>query len=208
MKNLIFKLTFILTFSMFTISSACGTCGCKAKKNDTHSHNDKTMTNDIYSQKSNVKWKATKIGGEHEGNITVKSGHLHFEDDKLVSGLVEIDMQSIVCTDLSGSYKNKLENHLNSADFFNTTKNPTSSIELIECSYKGNNQYEIKAAITIKDITENISFVADVNDGTASAKITVDRSKFDVRYGSGSFFSDLGDNLIYDDFELEVNLAY
>ena len=166
------------------------------------------MTNNIYSQKSSVKWKATKVGGEHEGDITIRSGHLHFEDEKLVSGQVEIDMQSINCTDLSGSYKDKLESHLNSSDFFDTKKHPISSIDLLSCKYVGNNKYKIKAEMTIKDITKDIEFEATLKDGKANAKVVIDRSEFDVRYGSGSFFSDLGDNLIYDDFELVINMVY
>tara|TARA_Y100001978_G_C23652641_1_gene414255 strand:+ start:510 stop:1142 length:633 start_codon:yes stop_codon:yes gene_type:complete len=193
-----------------TPSQACKNCGCRAKSNNTteHTHNANTTTNDIYAQKSKVLWKAAKVGGEHEGNIAIRSGHLHFEDEKLVSGKVDIDMQSIVCTDLEGNYKKQLENHLNSADFFDTKNHPTSTIEIIECKYKGYNKYEIVSKVTIKGITQDVVFAATVKNGVASANIKLDRAKFDVRYGSGSFFSDLGDNLIYDEFELDVNMTY
>ena len=208
MKKLTFKSILILSLLSFSYTFACGTCGCRAPKKDKHKHSENAVTNNIYSQKSSVKWKATKVGGEHEGDITIRSGHLHFEDEKLVSGQVEIDMQSINCTDLSGSYKDKLEDHLNSSDFFDTEKHPVSSIDLLSCKYVGNNKYKIKAEMTIKDITKDIEFEAILKDGKANAKVVIDRSEFDVRYGSGSFFSDLGDNLIYDDFELVINMVY
>ena len=193
-----------------TPSQACKNCGCRAKSNNTteHTHSPNSTTNDIYAQKSEVIWKASKVGGDHEGEIAIRSGHLHFEDKRLISGKVDIDMQSIVCTDLEGNYKDQLEKHLNSSDFFDTKKHPISSIELIECSYKGYGKYEIDSKITIKGITQDVTFTATVKNGVASADLTLDRSKFDVRYGSGSFFSDLGDNLIYDEFELNIRMTY
>ena len=41
----------------------------------------------------------------------------------------------------------------------------------------------------------------------ATAEIELDRSEFDVKYGSGSFFDGLGDKLIYDDFNLTIELV-
>ncbi len=208
MKKIIFKITFLVTFLTFSTSLACGTCGCRANKKNTHSHNEKSLKKDVVSKQSKVTWRASKVGGEHEGNIVIKTGHLHFEDEKLVSGQIEIDMGSITCTDLSGSYKNNLEDHLNSSDFFDTKKFPISSIELMKCKYMGNNEYKINAEITIKGITKDIDFTAELKDGLATAKLTLDRSEFNVRYGSGTFFSNLGDNLIYDDFDLNITMSY
>ena len=39
------------------------------------------------------------------------------------------------------------------------------------------------------------------------AEIIIDRSKYNVRYGSGTFFENLGDKTIYDDFTLTVQIA-
>ena len=66
----------------------------------------------------------------------------------------------------------------------------------------------VTADVTIKGITKSITFVAEVDKGSASANIVIDRTDFDVRYGSGSFFDNLGDKTIYDDFELVVSLKY
>ena len=210
MKNKSIYFSILLTILSFMPAFACENCGCRADSNKktTHIHSENTTTNDIYAQKSEILWKASKVGGTHEGNISIRSGHLHFEENKLVSGKVNIDMNSIFCTDLDGKYKEQLEKHLNSSDFFDTSKHPISSIEILECKYKGYGKYDIISEITIKGITNTEKFTASIKDGRASAEIILDRAKYDVRYGSGSFFSDLGDNLIYDEFELNINLIY
>ena len=210
MKNKNIYLTILFGLLLSFQSFACDKCGCRAESNKitTHTHNSNTTTNDIYAQKSQVKWKANKVGGEHEGNVEIRAGHLHFENKKLVSGTVDIDMNSINCTDLKDSYKDQLENHLKSEDFFDSENHPIATMELLECKYKGYGKYDINADVTIKGITNAENFSATVKNGIASAKIIIDRSKYDVKYGSDSFFSNLGDNMIYDEFELDVSITY
>ena len=69
------------------------------------------------------------------------------------------------------------------------------------------NNAKVKAHLTIKDITHPIEFDAQKDGNWFMAEIVVDRSKFDVRYGSGSFFDNLGDKMIYDDFTMTVKIA-
>ncbi|MEM6735857.1 MAG: YceI family protein [Bacteroidota bacterium] len=162
-------------------------------------------------ESSTVKWIGKKVTGQHNGTITLKGGKLEMEEGKLVGGLFTMDMATINCEDLSGGSKNKLENHLKSDDFFGVTKYPTSTFTITKAVPQGTGKYKIVGNITIKDTTEEIQFPAMVEekDGkvVAKADITIDRSKFDVRYGSGSFFDNLGDKTIYDDFELSVELV-
>ena len=117
-------------------------------------------------------------------------------------------MSTINCTDLSGIYKNKLEEHLNSADFFNVSNYPTSNLKIKKSSLLSENKYNVVADLTVKDVTESIEFEALFNNNIATANISIDRTKFDIKYGSGSFFEDLGDKIIYDNFELTVNIVY
>ena len=161
---------------------------------------------------SKVIWKGYKVTGEHTGTVIIKNGQLNMTDDKLVSGSFEIDMTSIKVTDLSGDMKGKLEGHLKSGDFFGVEKYPTAKFTItraIPQDSKGN--YKIIGNLTIKESTHSVKFFANVQKGskgiTASGKVTVDRSEYDVRYGSGSFFDGLGDKTIYDEFELDVNLV-
>ena len=117
-------------------------------------------------------------------------------------------MLTINCTDLSGPYKNKLEEHLNSDDFFNVKDYPLSTLKITDCTKLNNNKYNVVANLTIKDVTETIEFETELNNNVATAEINIDRTKFDIKYSSGSFFKNLGDKMIYDDFTISVNINY
>jgi len=160
---------------------------------------------------STIKWIGRKVTGEHFGNISIKSGTLEVEKGKLKGGTFEVDMNSITCSDLEGKWNEKLVNHLKSDDFFGVEKFPTSTLKIKQAVHQGKNDYKIVADLTIKGTTKEIKFPATIdfgkNEVKATAKITVDRSEYNVRYGSGSFFDNLGDKTIYDDFDLEVQLV-
>lgn len=166
----------------------------------------------IDAEKSTIDWKGEKVTGQHTGTIALKSGSLEMKDNKLTGGSFVIDMTSIENTDLEGEYKGKLEGHLKSDDFFGVTTFPEASLVITKVKEtKKANVYEVTGNLTIKGITHPITFTATLIDsnGTvvANTNIIVDRSKYDVRYGSGSFFDNLGDKTIYDDFTLTVNLV-
>lgn len=161
---------------------------------------------------SNIVWKGYKVTGEHTGNVKVKSGSLTLTDGKLTGGSFEIDMNSITDTDMQGEWADKLVGHLKSPDFFGVATYPTSKFVItraIPTDTKGN--YKLVGNLTIKSTTKEIRFNANVAEAggvlTATGNITVDRSDFDVRYGSGSFFDGLGDKTIYDNFDLAVSLS-
>ena len=161
----------------------------------------------IDSKSSNVKWVATKItGSTHEGIVTLSEGGLQLTDGVITDGKFTIDMTSITVTDLDGGMKGKLEGHLKNEDFFNVEKFKTANITIL--SVDGDN---VKANLTIKGITNEVSFptkvVLDDNGGmTATADIEIDRTKFDVRYGSNSFIDNLGDKAINDMVKFSVSL--
>jgi len=161
--------------------------------------------------KSSVDWVGKKVTGQHNGAVNLKSGSFDFDGGQLTGGTFTIDMASLVCEDLSGEYKGKLEGHLKSDDFFGVATYPTSTFVITKAVPQGPGKYKVVGNITIKGKTEEIQFPAmlEEKDGmlTGKADITIDRSKFDVRYGSGSFFDNLGDKTIYDDFELSVILV-
>ena len=115
-------------------------------------------------------------------------------------------MTTIACTDLTGEYKGKLEGHLKSDDFFSVSNFPTSKLVITKASKSSKESYKVSAKLTVKGITKNIDFVAQIKGNKLSATILVDRTQFNVKYGSGSFFQNLGDNMIYDEFEIKVNL--
>jgi len=194
MKNSLKSIVLIISILFSSISYAI----TKSPKNDIK----------INTKNSSVLWKGEKITGSHEGTIMIKSGFLKFEEEKLIGGEFEIDMTSLVCTDLSGEYKGKLEGHLKADDFFGVSKFPISTLEITKTKHIKGNTYECTAAITIKGKTKIITFNTDINKDSAVAKIKIDRTKFDIKYGSGSFFKGLGDNMIYDEFDLNINLSF
>jgi len=118
-------------------------------------------------------------------------------------------MNSLSCSDLkAGEGKEKLEGHLKSADFFGTDKYATSTLVFKTVASKGNNVYTVTADLTIKDKTNPVTFDLTVKGNTASAALKVDRTKYDIKYGSGSFFDNLGDKAIDNEFELKVALVF
>ena len=167
-------------------------------------------TIEINTEESIVTWKGYKVTGEHSGTIKLKSGSLVFNDgDKLAGGSFVIDMTTITNTDLEGDYKGKLEGHLKSADFFGVEKYPTAKLEITQVVERGKpGDYKIVANLTIKETTKEIKFNANVNKYDSvvksSANITIDRSDYNVKYGSGSFFESLGDKTIYDEFDMNI----
>lgn len=163
---------------------------------------------EVKVESSKVIWKGYKVTGSHEGFISIKSGNLTFNDDVLTGGDFVIDMSSIVNTDLEGEYKGKLEGHLKSDDFFGVEKFPTASLVFTQVKSVSKNAYKVTGDITIKGKTETIVFDLSVYGNKANASLKIDRSKFDVRYGSTSFFDGLKDKAIYDEFDLVADLEF
>ncbi len=164
----------------------------------------------LNTENSKVEWLGKKVTGEHSGTIKVNTGSLVLSDGEIVEGRFVVDMTSILCTDLKEDSKAKLEGHLKSDDFFGVEKFPESKFEITTADKMADGNYKIRGNLTIKGITESIEFMVSLHkhDATVhvSGKMTIDRTKYNVRYGSGSFFDNLGDKTIYDDFELNLDL--
>lgn len=157
--------------------------------------------------KSELNWLGKKVTGEHSGTIKIKSGTLSLKDGNLKSGEFTIDMTSLVNGDMDGDMKAKLEGHLKSDDFFGVKTYPTAKLVVKKATPFKDGVATIKADITIKGITHPNEFSVSKKGTGYTASITVDRSLYNVRYGSGKFFENLGDKTIYDDFTLDVKLV-
>ncbi len=186
-KNLLLTALMAISFSMF-------------------GHGDPIKIN---TEKSTISWVGKKITGQHSGTIGIKSGELVIHHGELEGGSFVIDMSSLAVTDLkAGQGKEKLEGHLNSDDFFGVEAFPEATLKITKAKEVEKGMYAVQADITIKGKTEVITFQVMMKKGMATAEITIDRTKHDIKYGSGSFFDNLGDNTIYDDFVLSVNLVF
>ncbi len=194
------KLT-ILSLGLAAITMSF-TSSNKSKSSETSFRVDAT--------KSTITWTGKKIGGSHTGNIKINSGALVVNGDAIKGGNFVIDMTSITNTDLEGEWNDKLVGHLKSDDFFSVEKHPTTKFEIINVNAASADRVNVEGKLTIKGITNTVTFPASIskkeNVLVAVATIKVDRSKYDVRYGSKSFFEGIGDKAIDDDFELQVNL--
>jgi polyisoprenoid-binding protein YceI len=165
----------------------------------------------VVSSESDINWTGRKVTGAHNGTIDIKAGSLEVNDGKLKAGSFSIDTTSIKILDITDPATNtQFAGHLFSEDFFATERYPEATFEITDVVQTGTNS-QITGNLTIKGITHPVNFPADVNitkeSITASGKILVDRTRYDMKFRSGNFFLNLGDTLIYNDFELEVKLT-
>lgn len=163
---------------------------------------------DINTVKSSVKWTGNKISGSHNGDIKVKSGQITLKNGEIAGGEVVIDMNSITCADLTDEgYNKKLVGHLKSDDFFGVDKFPASTFKVSKATKFKDGISTVTGVLTIKGKSETINTEISRKGTTYSTQLKVDRSKFNVRYGSNSFFDNLGNKAIDDIFILDIQLV-
>ncbi|WP_224994630.1 YceI family protein [Cesiribacter sp. SM1] len=172
----------------------------------------KDTTYTVNQQQSKLTWIGRKVGGEHTGTIQLSNGKINWNGKSLTGGTFEVDMSSITNTDVTDKeYNQKLVSHLKSDDFFSTDKYPKARFVITKVTPLANSQSQIKGKLTIKGITKEVEFPATIQASgsqlTARAKVVVDRTLYNIRYGSGSFFDNLGDKAINNEFELNVVLV-
>jgi len=156
---------------------------------------------------STVKWTGKKITNQaHTGSLKFKSAYLSLEDIKKPYGIFEVNMRSLTNDDQTGEWKQKIEGHLKSDDFFSVEKYPDATLVVRKVKSQKDNSYLLMGDLTIKDITHPVDFNLVVYNDKIEGELTFDRSKYDVKYASGSFFESLGDNLILDEVTLNIKL--
>jgi len=170
----------------------------------------KTFIVDI--KNSSVIWTGRKVLGEHTGTIDIISGEFVFNQNAVVKGNVIFDINSIMVTDITDPTTNaKLVGHLLADDFFAAEKYPTAEFNIVGSEHEMNDVYIINGTLTIRETSHSIFFPATIfiSDGILSVngKAMIDRTNFGMKFGSGNFFSNLGDSMIDNDFTLEINLS-
>ena len=165
----------------------------------------------IDTDNSNVVWIGRKVSGQHHGTINISNGYIDINENSIIGGEIVIDMSSIKVLDMSDKYNKKLGNHLKHSDFFDVNKFP-------EASFKINKSYEFlmienilfEGDLKIRDKTTNtlIPAIVSINGSIAEAIgiVDIDRTLFGITYGSGSFFEDLADRAIDDNFTLKFKI--
>lgn len=217
------KKTLFPVLGAFVLALSVASCGSGSSKATTTTDSTTvSVASDAATQlsvdtASYLSWKGRKPGGEHFGKIFVSNGTIAVQGDKLYSGSVEIKMNSIVVEDLEGETALTLKGHLESPDFFEVANFPTAKFELTDVPAEGldiTTLKELKGNLTLKGVTKNILIPIESISRDAhgvytikSQTFNIDRSQWNVKYGSKSFFADLGDKFIENDIELSFNLS-
>ena len=163
-----------------------------------------------------MNWEAEKVVAKHNGTIQAQEGAVGVENGQIVSASLVVDMNTISNLDLTDEKTNStLVGHLKSEDFFSVTKYPTASFVMTEVTPVEGLEgvtHRVTGTMTIKGIENTISFPAKVETTQEGIRlagtIELDRTLWDIRYGSEKFFDNLGDNLIKDIFTLNVDLLF
>lgn len=175
---------------------------------------DVTLNVDVAASK--VEWTGAKPTGQHHGTINISEGNLMLTDGNIVGGKFTIDMNSIVDLDLTSAEDNgKLVGHLKSPDFFDAAKYPSAVFEITSVEAVSGNAdvtHNITGNLTMKEITKSVTFPANVvievdKLMATTPEFIIDRSKWNVQYGSRTFFNDLKDKFINDEIALKISLS-
>lgn len=165
------------------------------------------------SKASKLEWEGKKISGAHTGEVSLKKGSVELNEGELKGGEIQIDLTSITTTDLQGEWADKLVGHLKSDDFFSADKHPTATFKIDSAKKVSGNKFKITGPLTIKGKTApqtfEVSVKADGDKVTVNGDIAIDRTTYDIKYGSGKFFDpkSLGDKMINDKFTVKLNLV-
>ena len=185
---------------------------CNMNSNKTEETNDATITAadatyNIVKDESSLVWTGREVStSSHYGSINFTSGQFEIADGLISQGEFLVDMTSINVQDLTGGSKERLEGHLRSDDFFSVESFPTAHLYISSSEVVSNGKWMVNGFLTIKDISHPVLFEMSNTEDGWNANLVFDRSKYNVKFRSGTFFENLGDKLIYDDIELKINL--
>lgn len=162
----------------------------------------------IDTSQSQIIWTGREVStSSHYGTLDFVSGNFEISNGLIVNGEFIVDMTSINNQDMEGDSKEKLEGHLKSDDFFSVESHPSAAISINSSELISDGKWNVSGNLSIKGFTHPVDFEMVRSENGWSANLVFDRSKYDVRFRSGSFFENLGDKLIYDDIELSINLT-
>ncbi len=198
----------IILLTLMTILSSCvnkksnNSIDLETKKNEANSYNLEAGLYEVDSENSSIEWLGKKPTGSHNGDIKLSQGSIKIDEKGIISGGKFIfNMQTINCTDLEGKPKTNIEGHLKNEDFFHVEKFPEAYFKI-----ERSDDQKMSGILTIKNISNPITFnYTKTGPLEFKAEIQVDRTLYDIKYGSKSFFSDLGDKFIDDIITINLN---
>jgi polyisoprenoid-binding protein YceI len=165
----------------------------------------------IDAEKSSIIWIGKKILSNHKGIIKILNGELVMRGLNVISGKIEVDMTSIMNTDIENEkYRDKLTAHLKNRDFFNIEEFPVSILNVVKSEKLNQNEYKFFGNLTIKNISHPVEFIGNIEPikgkFISHLKLFFDRTLWNIKYNSEQFFEDLGDKMILDEIELNITI--
>ena len=198
----------LYTFLMLFVLASCNTNPNQASTQQAQGIATADNIYNIETTQSQITWTGREVStSSHYGTLDFVSGNFEISNGAIVNGEFIVDMTSINNQDMEGDSKARLEGHLKSDDFFSVESYPTAMILINSSELISDGKWNVSADLSIKGFTHPVNFEMISSEDGWSANLVFDRSKYDVRFRSGSFFENLGDKLIYDDIELSVNLT-
>jgi len=190
--------------------TAIASCNLNTSQSESSNDSDLQVSDAIYTidpNQSIIVWTGREVTtSKHFGNIYFASGQFEVKSGLISSGEFVVDMTTIDNQDLPEDRRGRLEAHLKSDDFFSVESHPTALLSILSSESLDEGKWLVSGELTIKTFTHPVEFeMLNSNDGW-KANLVFDRSKYEVKFRSGTFFENLGDKLIYDDIELAINL--
>ena len=193
---------------MLIVLASCNTNTNQASKQQAQGVATADNIYNLDTAQSQITWTGREVSTSyHYGTLDFVSGNFEISNGTIVNGEFIVDMTSINNQDMEGDSKARLEGHLKSDDFFSVESYPTAAISINSSELISDGKWNVSADLSIKGFTHPVNFEMISSEDGWSANLVFDRSKYDVRFRSGSFFENLGDKLIYDDIELSINLT-
>lgn len=163
--------------------------------------------------RSTITWRGTKFFGTrgHEGPVSLASGVVCLEGTTITGGRFVADLRTIDVSDIPAHEpepRRNLRNHLMAEDFFDVARHPLATLEVLDVEATAAPVRRVRASLTMRGVTHEIAFEAQVHELSAtsvraSARVTVDRHRWGVRFRG----TRLGDDLVDDTFTLRLELV-
>ena len=202
--------------ALFAVALLGAAPAASAQKNNSAKMATNAPGYKVQPQLSTLGWEGKAVTHGHNGTMNFADGELLVKGNAIVGGTVTVDMKSMKATDIKDAESHaKFVGHMSADDFFGVEKNPTSTFKIVSVTpikgaAKDADNATIAGDMTIKGVTQRISFPAKVGVkgdlASATGKVTIDRTKYGLKYGSKSFFDSIGDKAINDDFTLTFNV--
>ncbi len=204
------KVSLLFGASALVLASCVGNPeGKKAETTDsveTVSGTDGTQLT-VDAAQSTVKWIGRKVSGQHNGTVNIKSGTLTVKEGKLTGGQFIIDLTTIHDNDLEGEYKQKLEGHLKSADFFDVENHPEATFEITSVADGTDaGTLTVSGNLTIRGVTKNITFDATASQ-VSEVSVVADADFNIAREDWGVSYKGQADDLISKEINLKIHLV-